>query len=175
MHFDMTPYVVSALGWLPNPPARNVGRLLLHLPDTPDASNIPRVCWRHPYPALARAPFNSLLLILFRLRRYVVSESECVPSLNPGRDSLPMGCSGSPRLGIGGVLDPFAHFSCHTCGSPFRVFSSDTPSAYGRLLSVPFISLELWCLHYEVYLWDEEDISPCCPCQCHPQPYIIQL
>ena len=75
------------------------------------SSHIPRV-WRHPYPVLTRAPFNSLLLILFRLRRYV-----------PGGDSLPLGCSGSPRLGIRGVLDPFAHFSCHKCGSPFRIFS----------------------------------------------------
>ena len=95
------------------------------------SSHIPRVCRRHPYPVHTPAAFNSLLLILFRLRRYV-----------PGRDSLPMGCSGSPRSGIGGVLDPFAHFSCHTCGSPFRIFSSDTPSACGKLLFVPFISLE---------------------------------
>jgi hypothetical protein len=91
------------------------------------------VCWRHPHPVITRAPFNSLLVILLRLRGFCNV---------PGRDSLSMGCSGSPRLGIGGVLDPFAHFSCHTCGSPFRIFSSDTPSAYGRLLFVPFISLE---------------------------------
>jgi hypothetical protein len=89
------------------------------------------VYWRHQYPVLTRAPLNSLLLILFRLRRYV-----------SGRDSLPMGCLGSPRLGVWGVLDLFAHFSCHTCGSQFRIFSSDTPSTYGRLLFVPFISPE---------------------------------
>ncbi len=34
MHFDMMPNVVSVLGWLPNPPPRNVSWLLLHLPDT---------------------------------------------------------------------------------------------------------------------------------------------
>jgi hypothetical protein len=32
----MMPHVVSTLGWLPNPLARNVGRFFLHLPDTPD-------------------------------------------------------------------------------------------------------------------------------------------
>ncbi len=79
-------------------------------------------------------PPSPPLLILFRLRHYV-----------PGHDSLPMGYLGSPCLGIGIVLDPFAHFSCHTCGSPFRVFSSDTPRVYGRLFFVPFISLELRC------------------------------
>jgi hypothetical protein len=54
-----------------------------------DSSHIPRVCWRHPYPVHTLAPFNSLLLILFRLRCYI-----------PGIDSLPMGFSGSPRSGI---------------------------------------------------------------------------
>jgi hypothetical protein len=36
MRFDMMPHIVSTPGWLPNPPARDVGRLLLCLPDTPD-------------------------------------------------------------------------------------------------------------------------------------------
>jgi hypothetical protein len=36
MHYDMMPHIVSTLGWLPNPPARAVGLLCLHLPDTPD-------------------------------------------------------------------------------------------------------------------------------------------
>jgi hypothetical protein len=36
MYLDMMPHVVSTLGWLPNPLARNVGRFFLHLPDTPD-------------------------------------------------------------------------------------------------------------------------------------------
>jgi hypothetical protein len=31
MHFDMMPHIVSVPGWLPNPPARNVGWLLLGL------------------------------------------------------------------------------------------------------------------------------------------------
>jgi hypothetical protein len=36
MRFDMLPHIVSTPGWLPNPPARDVGLLLLLLPDTPD-------------------------------------------------------------------------------------------------------------------------------------------
>jgi len=145
------------------------------------SSNIPRVCWRHPYPVLARAPFNSLLLIRIRLRRCCL-----------GSDSSPIGCSGSPCLVIGDVLNPFARLDFRTCGCLSRVPSSDTPSTYGRLLFVPFVPLELrllltdatfstlsapydrpylipppfvillWCLACEVYLRDEEDISSCC-------------
>jgi hypothetical protein len=36
MYFDMVPYVVFTLGWLPNPHAGNVGQFFLPLPDTPD-------------------------------------------------------------------------------------------------------------------------------------------
>ena len=64
------------------------------------SSNRPRMCWRHPYPVLSCAPFDSLLLVLFRSRHRF---SGCA--------SFPMGCSRSPRLGIGGLLDPFAHAS----------------------------------------------------------------
>jgi hypothetical protein len=36
MYFDMVSYVVSTLGWLPNPLAGNVSQFFLPLPDTPD-------------------------------------------------------------------------------------------------------------------------------------------
>ena len=64
-----------------------------------------------------------------------------IQALRPWPQLLAHGCSGSPRSRIGVVLDPFANFSCHTCGSPFRIFSSHTRTWQFAPCSIHFAPL----------------------------------
>ena len=78
----MMPHVISALGWLPNPPARAIGRLFLHLPDTPDVIKLR--CFFENLPPLAspnlkknlkiskKSPTN-LIVISYSLKQAKIS------------------------------------------------------------------------------------------------------